>query len=204
MKKYISVILIFFLCLISCNSESGLLDIPEEKPSSQTYSFEKIEYFYSNNSEITLNRKILPPIIYKNTSSVEQTYLFDATKNMYESSVFESTDTRAFSLPSISHFIKTPTYLTEKDQIIIEDEARWSYTNQEQKQRSSSDIKEKIIIASSKRMILNPTLITKSLSLSYILTLKGNEQGEILEIRGRWISTLLIDNNLDIKFEDID
>lgn len=190
-----------FAALILCSCDGGRVEEPEKK--SSNFSYVDIEYETYASSRVEEIVRENDPIIFNNSSSIEQSYSFDPSKNIYERSTFYSSDTRAFEFVDDGQKVKIPIGMSEEGVLSYDDGTRWNYASGDQRLRPDLDNEIKIDIPANHRLVLTSSFVLRGFATKYKLRLIGVEFGEEIVIEGLWSGSFVSDYDLDYSIEPL-
>ena len=197
--RKVSILLLFSVIILSCNTEKGTFEDLQNNPQLE-YSFVKIEFLNSDQSEKSEQYGSNSIIKYSNGTSITQTYTYDPSNELYETSQFSGIDSSV-----INHIINSPVIAVPVniDNIVYLGEAKWPISNNTEKQVSNLNLEKSFSIGPNTKMALEIRLCYRKVSTNIRLTLIDNKEKKEHVFDGKWVGVYPINVKIETTYTDI-
>lgn len=193
------ILLLFSGFILSCNTENDSIEKPPS-PQQIEYTFVKMEFINSEQSEKSEEKGNSQTVIYTNRTSITQTYPHNPLTGVYVTSQFSGIDSSV-----INHIINSPIIAVpiNIDNLISLGEAKWPISNNTEKQLSSLNLERNILIESNKKMTLFTKIHFMKLSTDIRLTLIDNKEKKEHIFEGKWVGVYPINAEIETIFTNL-
>lgn len=193
-------ILLFLLALgaSSCDKDDSV-KVPD-KTEHIEYSFVKIEFLNSTQTEIREFSESMPKFEVLNRTSSTLTYNHNPLSEIFDISQFLGIDTMITNNIIDLPMVAVPTYI-END--IFLGEKKWTISNEIEKKESNLKIEYSIHIESNKKLSLKTTVFYRELKTNFKLTLMNEIEHKEQIFEGKWTGRYPINAEIEAIFTDL-
>lgn len=195
-----SLILMFFsVVMLSCNPDKESIENPEIGQQVD-YTFVKIEFINSEQSDQSEQLVAIPTVEYSNGTSVAQNFSYNPLKGVYETSQFSGIDTSV-----MNHIINSPIVAVpiNTDNGITLGEAKWPLSNNTEEQQPSHRLEGSFTILANNKLFIETTLHYKKITTDFRLTLKDNKENKVHVFEGKWVGVYQTEAEFKTVFTEL-
>ncbi len=193
------ILLLLLGVIVACNKE---MDLNENNDNHQPieYSFVKMEYIISDQSESSEYNENIPKIESLNRTSIIQTYQYNALNGIYTTSQFSGIDSSV-----INHIINSPIIATpiDIDSVVYLGDAIWPISNTTEKLLPNISMISDILINPNQKLIIETKIRFRKISTNTRLTLIDSKENKEHVFKGKWIGVFPINADTKITFTEL-
>lgn len=198
MKLTNILLLLLTLGVSSCDKDDSIVE--PDKTEHIEYSFVKIEFLNSTQTEIREFSESMPKFEVLNKTSSTLTYNHNPLSGIFDISQFFGIDTMIINNIIDLPLVAVPVYI-END--VFLGEKKWTISNDIEKKESNLIIGNIIHIEPYKKLSLKTTLFYRELKTNFKLTLMNETEHKEQIFEGKWTGRFPINAEIEAIFTDL-